>query len=377
MNLRQYHHYHTHRSQSQSQMYHAPSTPVSLSPQEKDKSLQTTITIFVPTILVVVVLLIFISIYFRRKKARKILLFGRYDEDNDEIKTVESLQFNLDTIQVATSNFSAFNKLGKGGVIYFLGKLSNGQVIAIKRLLQHRNLVRLLGFSLAGREKLLVYEFVPNKSLDYFIFDPTKKAQLDWEKRYKIIRGIARGLLYLHEDSRLHIIHHDLKPNNILLNEEMILKITYFENTNRVVGTYGYMAPEYLMHGQFSVKSDVFSFGILVLEIVSGQKNYGSSLGENGEVLLSFAWTNWQEGTITNIIDPSLNNYSQNEMIRCIQIAHMLNSHSTTFPVPLKPAFFMDSETINLPNMLSQEVNSVATANKSVNEASISELCPR
>ncbi|KAL5167106.1 Cysteine-rich receptor-like protein kinase 29 [Glycine soja] len=180
-------------------------------------------------------------------------------------------------------------------------------------------------FYLVGREKLLVYEFVPNKSLDYFIFDPTKKAQLDWEKRYKIIR----------------------------------------------------------------VKSDVFSFGKLVLEIVSGQKNYGSSLGENGEVLLSFAWRNWQEGTITNIIDPSLNNYSQNEMIRCIQIenlanrptmttvAHMLNSHSTTFPVPLKPAFFMDSETINLPNMLSQEVNSVATANKSVNEASISELCPR
>ncbi|XP_028212970.1 putative receptor-like protein kinase At4g00960 isoform X1 [Glycine soja] len=184
--------------------YHSPHKNI-LVFAEKDKSLQTTITIFVPTILVVVVLLIFISIYFRRKKARKILLFD--DEDNDEIKTVESLQFNLDTIQVATSNFSAFNKLGKGG----------------------------FGICLS---------------------DPTKKAQLDWEKRYKIIR----------------------------------------------------------------VKSDVFSFGKLVLEIVSGQKNYGSSLGENGEVLLSFAWRNWQEGTITNIIDPSLNNYSQNEMIRCIQI---------------------------------------------------------
>ncbi|KAH1199805.1 Cysteine-rich receptor-like protein kinase 10 [Glycine max] len=136
----------------------------------------------------------------------------------------------------------------------YQGKLSNGQVIAIKRL-SSKSGQGDIGFR---NEVLLLAKASAPK------FNPTKKAQLDWEKRYKIIRGIARGLLYLYEDSRLYIIHHDLKPNNILLNEEMILKITYF------------------------MKSDVFSFGILVLEIVSDQKNYGSSVGENGEVLLSF-----------------------------------------------------------------------------------------
>ncbi|KAH1199804.1 hypothetical protein AAZX31_18G218200 [Glycine max] len=411
-----------------------PSASVPLSLKEKGNSLRTTIAIVVPTVLVVVALLIFISIYFRRRKlARKNLLA---DEDDDEIELAESLQFNLDTIKVATNNFSDSNKLGEGGFgAVYQGRLSNGQVIAVKRLssdsgqggvefknevlllakLQHRNLVRLLGFSLEGKEKLLVYEFVPNKSLDYFIFDPTKKARLDWDRRYKIIRGIARGLLYLHEDSRLRIIHRDLKASNVLLDEEMIPKISDFgmarlivagqtqENTSRVVGTYGYMAPEYIMHGQFSIKSDVFSFGVLVLEIVSGQKNHGIRHGENVEDLLNFAWRSWQEGTVTNIIDPILNNSSQNEMIRCTHIgllcvqenlanrptmanvALMLNSCSITLPVPTKPAFFMDSATTSLPNM-SWEVNSGTTrsnqsttksAHDSLSEASISELYPR
>nr|ACJ31801.1 receptor-like protein kinase [Glycine max] len=261
-------------------------------------------------------------------------------EDDDEIEIAQSLQFNFDTIRVATEDFSDSNKLGQGGFgAVYRGRLSDGQMIAVKRLsressqgdtefknevllvakLQHRNLVRLLGFCLEGKERLLIYEYVPNKSLDYFIFgsgqrlnihiplklmavyaDPTKKAQLNWEMRYKIITGVARGLLYLHEDSHLRIIHRDLKASNILLNEEMNPKIADFgmarlvlmdqtqANTNRIVGTYGYMAPEYAMHGQFSMKSDVFSFGVLVLEIISGHKNSGIRHGENVEDLLSF-----------------------------------------------------------------------------------------
>ncbi|XP_027929669.1 cysteine-rich receptor-like protein kinase 15 isoform X3 [Vigna unguiculata] len=447
-----------------------PASP-SLHPHQEDHSnyLRTATIIVLPTVLVVLVLLIVISRYIRRK-ARKNLP-SEEDGDGDEIEVVESLQFNLDTILVATNNFSDSNKLGEGGFgAVYQGKLSNGQEIAVKRLsrnsgqgdlefknevillakLQHRNLVRLLGFSLRGREKLLVYEFVPNKSLDFFIFgiinlflffsialvlfmkkttnytnssethcltqiDPTKKAQLDWDTLYKIIKGIARGLLYLHQDSRLRIIHRDLKASNILLDEEMTPKISDFgtarlivadhtqENTSRVVGTYGYMAPEYIMHGQFSVKSDVFSFGVLVLEIVSGQKNHGVRHEKNGEDLLSFAWRNWREGTVTSIIDQALKNSSQNEMIRCIHIgllcveedlnnrptmanvALMLNSCSISLPVPKKPAFLIDSATESLPNM-SWDDNSWATkstqstarsAQESVNEASITELYPR
>ncbi|WZY88332.1 hypothetical protein YC2023_045067 [Brassica napus] len=210
------------------------------------------------------------------------------------------------TIEAATSNFSERNKLGQGGFgEVYKGMLMNGTEVAVKRLskkseqgdtefknevivvakLQHRNLVRLLGFSLHGEEKLLVYEFVPNKSLDYFLFDPKKRIQLDWGVRHNIIHGITRGILYLHHDSRLKIIHRDLKASNILLDADMNPKIADFgmarifgmeqtvANTARVVGTFGYMAPEYVTHGQFSTKSDVYSFGVLMLEIISGKKN--------------------------------------------------------------------------------------------------------
>ncbi|KAL9317349.1 hypothetical protein ACSQ67_013866 [Phaseolus vulgaris] len=359
------------------------------------------------------------------------------ESDEDEIAFTEPLQNNFNTIRIATNGFADSNKLGQGGFgAVYKGQLSNGQEIAVKRLsrdsgqgdlefknevvllakLQHRNLVRLLGFGLEGRERLLVYEFVPNKSLDYLIFDPTMKPQLNWERRYKIIRGIARGILYLHEDSRLRIIHRDLKASNILLDHEMNPKIADFgmarlvlmdqtqANTSRIVGTYGYMAPEYVMHGQFSVKSDVFSFGVLILEIVSGQKNSGINNGENMEDLLSFAWRSWKEGKAINVVDPSLNNNSRNEMLRCIHIGLlcvqenlvdrptmanivlMLNSYSLSLPIPAEPAFYMNSRTRSLPETQSWEYNSRETesneailksAQESENEASITELYPR
>ncbi|KAL1296181.1 hypothetical protein AAHE18_19G264900 [Arachis hypogaea] len=359
----------------------------------KSNSTGIVIAVVVP-IFVVLVLLISVCIFIRARKRKRSFHNHNDTEVNNEIEPIESLQFNFDTIRTATNNFSEENKLGRGGFgPVYKGKLSNGREIAVKRLsmnsgqgdtefknevllvakLQHRNLVRLLGFCLERKERLLVYEFVPNKSLDYFIFDPIKRAHLDWEKRYKIIGGIAKGLLYLHEDSRLRIIHRDLKASNILLDEEMNPKISDFGmarlflvdqtqgNTNRVVGTYGYMAPEYIMQGQFSVKSDVFSFGVMVLEIVSGQKNSGFHKGEDVEDLISFAWKNWRDGTASNIIDHTMNNGSRNEILRCIHIGLlcvqenladrpnmasivlMLNSHSLTLPVPSKPPFLVDS----------------------------------
>ncbi|XP_027364930.1 cysteine-rich receptor-like protein kinase 26 isoform X5 [Abrus precatorius] len=287
------------------------------STQGKSNSPLTAIAIAV-AVVVVVLVLCFIFIYLKVRRPRDIF---ETEDDDDEIKTHESLQLQFYTIRIATNDFSDSNKLGQGGFgAVYRGRFSNGREIAVKRLsrdsrqgdiefknevllvakLQHRNLVRLLGFCLEGREKLLVYEFVPNKSLDYFIFDETMKTELAWQNRYKIIGGIARGILYLHEDSRLRVIHRDIKASNILLDQEMNPKIADFGmarlfglnqihgDTNRIVGTYGYMAPEYAMHGQFSVKSDVFSFGVLVLEILSGLKNHGIRHGENAEDLLSF-----------------------------------------------------------------------------------------
>ncbi|XP_052301577.1 cysteine-rich receptor-like protein kinase 29 isoform X47 [Populus trichocarpa] len=378
------------------------------------------------------ILVICICLFIRTRKQRE----KERVETVDEIESAESLQFAFSTIRDATEDFSEKNKLGQGGFgAVYKGALPSGQEIAVKRLskdsgqgdlefknevllvarLQHRNLVRLLGFCLQGIERLLIYEFVPNASLDHFIFDPIKRVHLNWERRYKIIGGIARGLLYLHEDSRLRIIHRDLKASNILLDEEMNPKISDFGmarlfvvdqtqgNTSRIVGTYGYMAPEYAMQGHFSVKSDVFSFGVLVLEIVTGKKNSFRN-GNDIEHLLSHAWRNWREGTAQDMIDPVLSSGSATEMLRCIHIGLlcvqenvaerptmasvvlMLSSSSLTLQIPSQPAFFMNSSTYQSDLSSSMEHNSRVTESSlsesvaiplSKNEVSITELYPR
>ncbi|KAJ9690115.1 hypothetical protein PVL29_012656 [Vitis rotundifolia] len=384
-----------------------PPSPAIVTPTKGKKSNtpRTLILIVVPSVIISVLFIIFIC-FFLKKRPR-----GRFLSFEGETRTLESLQFQFSTIRFATDNFSDANKLGEGGFgSVYKGRLSDGQEIAVKRLsagskqgelefknevllmakLQHRNLVRLLGFCLERSERLLIYEFMPNLSLHGFIFDPIKQTQLNWEKRYKIIGGIARGLLYLHEDSRLRIIHRDLKASNILLDAEMNPKISDFgiarlfavdqtqENTSRIMGTYGYMAPEYVLHGKFSVKSDVYSLGVLILEIISGQKNNCFHVGENTEYLLTHAWISWREGTASSMIDPTLRDGSTSEIMRCIHIGLlcaqenvadrptmasvmlMLSSYSLSLPIPSHPAFFLRSN-IDQNNSSGQEHNSRLT----------------
>ncbi|MFS8023220.1 putative protein kinase RLK-Pelle-DLSV family [Helianthus anomalus] len=261
-------------------------------------------------------------------------------------------------VKGATNDFSEENKLGRGGFgTVYKGTLGDGRQIAVKRLardsgqgdlefknevllvakLQHRNLVRLLG----GSERLLIYEFMPNASLDQFLFDLSKRMLLDWEKRYNIIIGIAKGLLYLHEDSHLRIIHRDMKAGNVLLDAQMTPKIANFGmarlfkteetqgDTRRIVGTY------------------------------------------------------WHNGTTSDIIDPTLKTGSSSlrDIIRsvhigllCVQenvtdrptmasVVLMLNSISMMLPVPAQPAFFLGS-TIDpeMPALQEQSCNEVSTS---------------
>ncbi|XP_058073101.1 G-type lectin S-receptor-like serine/threonine-protein kinase At1g11330 [Magnolia sinica] len=331
------------------------------------------------------------------------------------IKQVNGLElpiFEFRKIAFATNSFSDANKIGEGGFgPVYKGMLPEGQEVAVKRLskssrqglqefkneviliskLQHRNLVKLLGCCIEGEEKLLVYEYMPNKSLDSFLFDPNQKAVLDWVRRFHIVEGIARGLLYLHRDSRLKIIHRDLKASNILLDGSLNPKISDFgtarifggdqilARTNRVVGTYGYMSPEYAMQGRFSEKSDVFSYGILLLEIVSGMRNTGFYPQTGSLSLSGYAWRLWNEDKMFEMIDPVLGGcVSKSEVLRCIHVGllcvqefeadrptmasvvFMLGSEIATLPTPKPPAFTISRNSTKSESAQNHEIFSVS-----------------
>ncbi|PNY12894.1 cysteine-rich receptor-like protein kinase [Trifolium pratense] len=208
----------------------------------------------VAPVMVVSVTVFLFAYYVLCRRARKNLKYHKENFGGDISSEVNTLQFDFNMIRLATNKFSDDNKIGEGGFgDVYKGMFPNGFEIAVKRLIRNSS--------------------------------PENHKKLTWHARYKIIRGIARGILYLHEDSHLKIIHCDLKPSNILLDDKMNAKISDFGlarivaidqmqgNTSIIAGTYGYMSPEYAMLGQFSEKSDVFSFGVIILEIVSGKRN--------------------------------------------------------------------------------------------------------
>jgi serine/threonine protein kinase len=274
-------------------------------------------------------------------------------EDLEKIAAKEQKHFPFQTLVSATRDFHPANKLGQGGFgPVYKGKLEDGREIAVKRLahnsnqgkkeflneakllsrVQHRNVVSLFGFCVHGTEKLLVYEFVANQSLDKLLFKSQRRDSLDWKKRFDTISGVAKGLLYLHEDCHCPIIHRDIKASNILLDNKWVPKIADFgmarlypeDQTHvntRVAGTNGYMAPEYVMHGNLSVKADVFSFGVVVLELVSGQKNSSFNLDPDSHNMLEWVYKLYKKGKSLEVMDTVLvDSADPNQIAMCVQI---------------------------------------------------------
>ncbi|GMN65189.1 hypothetical protein TIFTF001_034243 [Ficus carica] len=362
--------------------------------------------------------------YFRKRKlGSKAKAFAAAGDFNSNIPNLRV--FSLANVRAATDGFSIVNKLGEGGYgPVYKGVLQNGQEIAVKKLsagstqgfeefknevmltakLQHVNLVKILGFCIDRDEQILIYEYMPNKSLDLYLFDPIRRYILDWRKRVDIIEGITQGLLYLQEYSRLTIIHRDLKASNILLDNVMKPKISDFgmarifnkdgleANTSRVVGTFGYISPEYAKRGIYSTKSDVYSFGVLLLQIISGKRSscfYG--LNEDYLNLSEYAYELWKEGQGMEFVDPSLDDtLSSCKLMKCLQIALlcvqnnandrpsmldvslMLRNDYDAIKIPQRPAF---SSKIEVHQGI--EAKFSRDTNSSVNDATITEVVGR
>ncbi|GJV67097.1 cysteine-rich receptor-like protein kinase 42 [Tanacetum coccineum] len=317
------------------------------------------------------------------------------------------LKYKYETLEKATNFFDISNKLGQGGAgSVYKGTLTNGEVVAVKRLffntrqwvdeffnevnlisaIEHKNLIKLLACSIEGPESLLVYEFVPNKSLDHFLFDKDKVQILSWKQRMGVILGTAEGLAYLHEGCHVRIIHRDIKSSNILLDKDFTPKIADFglvrtfgadrsHLSTGIAGTLGYMAPEYIVRGQLTEKADVFSFGVVVLEIACGKRN--NAFVEDSGSLLQTVWKLYKEGVVAESIDPLLDgDFPEQEALQVLQIgllctqasaalrpsmAQVVEFLTTTdvdhqIPIPHQPPF------LNARALMSQGLTSSSTS---------------
>ncbi|EPS73296.1 hypothetical protein M569_01459 [Genlisea aurea] len=277
----------------------------------------------------------------------------RSQPDLERLTAQELKEFSFPTLVAATRDFHRSLKLGEGGFgPVYKGTLDDGREIAVKKLshksfqgekqfqselkllaqIQHRNVVKLLGYCAHGAEKLLVYQYIPNESLDKLLFKSDKRDLLDWKRRFDIILGVAKGLLYLHDEAHCRIIHRDIKASNILLDDKWVPKIADFgmarlypedkTHVNTLVaGTNGYMAPEYVMHGHLTEKADVFSYGVVVLELISGLKNSSFNKDADSDNLLDWAYKLYKKGRSLEMMDAALVSSADGEEVSlCIQI---------------------------------------------------------
>ncbi|KAH0649651.1 hypothetical protein KY290_030546 [Solanum tuberosum] len=377
------------------------------------------LAILLPTITITIIVISSILCILKKKTVRS----EGIEELNERVIGRNLKVFSFDQIKEATNNFSIKNKIGEGGYgLVYKGRLSDEQEIAVKRLseyskqgveefqnevslaskLQHVNVLQLQGFCIEKEEKILIYEYMSNRSLDFYLYDPVKRLKLDWETRVCIIEGVTQGLLYLQEYSTFTVIHRDLKASNILLDDEMKPRISDFgiarlfqkdekeANTGKIVGTYGCVPPEYVKRGIYSRKYDVYSFGVLLLQILGGKKNSCEYGIENDLNLLEYAYELWQKDNGVDFIDPSLqDDFRISKQVRYMQVAllcvqekwedrpsmlevySMLKNEIEVLPNPKVPAFSKNKEDIVKETLVTVELSC------SENSLTISQLIAR
>ncbi|KAJ7544710.1 hypothetical protein O6H91_09G090300 [Diphasiastrum complanatum] len=319
------------------------------------KTLSKVLPIVLGVTLSLVAILIASSIallFWRRYRNKEFLL--RYGVQQEFAKhSLQPMFFTYHDAKMITNDFSQSNKLGEGGFgEVFKGLLPDGTKVALKRLyasrslqgthefinevtiitgVLHRNLVKLIGCCIEETERILIYEFVEHNSLYHVLFGSSNGPILDWPCRYNIAIGTARGLAYLHDDCETRIIHRDIKASNILLDKNFQPKIADFglarlfpdgasHVSTRVAGTFGYVAPEYGLYGQLTEKADVFSFGVVMLELVSGKKSV--TFGADYVLLLEWAWQLYEENRLMELVDSTLKpTLKEEEAKRVIDVA--------------------------------------------------------
>ncbi|EOY07241.1 Serine-threonine/tyrosine-protein kinase [Theobroma cacao] len=285
------------------------------------------------------------------------LFKGRNSHDQkqaQEFATDNIRLFSYNSLRSATSDFHPSNRIGGGGFgVVYRGVLRDGTQVAIKTLsaeskqglrefvteidmisnIRHPNLVELIGCCVDDNHRILVYEYLENNSLaSVLLGSRSKYIALDWPKRAAICLGTASGLAFLHYEAVPHIVHRDIKASNILLDGNFQPKIGDFglaklfpENvthvSTRVAGTVGYLAPEYALLGQLTKKADVYSFGVLVLELISGRSSSKAAFGVELMLLVEWTWKLKEEERLLDIVDPELTNYPQGEVMRFIKVA--------------------------------------------------------
>ncbi|KAL9153125.1 hypothetical protein ABFS82_10G029100 [Erythranthe guttata] len=295
-------------------------------------------------------------------------------------------RYKYQELKRATKSFKDSELLGTGGFgrVYrgTLGRNPETQV-AVKRIshesnqgvrefvseistigrLRHRNLVQLHGWCRRGADLLLVYDFMPNGSLDKFLFEETQPT-LNWEQRFKIIKGVASGLLYLHEGYEQIVIHRDVKASNVLLDGEMNGRLGDFglaklydhgsnPGTTRVVGTLGYLAPELPRTGRATTGSDVFAFGALLLEVACGRRPIESKAGPDDLVLVDYVWNKWKEGSVLDCVDGRMKgDFDENEVLMVLKLGLMCSSNEQKGrPSMRQIVSYLDGE-IEMPEVL-------------------------